>query len=63
MAIPQIERLLGHEYVLLHDLAPAFTATSTQEYLEQHVPTFFSKHEYPGNSPDINAIENVQSNV
>jgi hypothetical protein len=59
VAIPAIEQLLGHEYVLLHDLSSAFTAKSTQEYLQQHVPSFFSKEEYPGNSPDINCIENV----
>lgn len=60
-AIPAIERLLGTEYVLLHDLSPAFTCTETQQYLEQHVTHFFSKHEYPPQSPDINAIENVLS--
>lgn len=60
---PKIEALLGHEYVLLHDLSPAFTAKSTQEYLESAVPSFFSKHEYPANSPDCNLVENVIGRV
>lgn len=62
-AIPLIEAKLGHEYVLLHDLSSAFTANSTQDYLQTHVPSFFSKHEYPPNSPDINAVENLLADL
>ena len=61
--IPQLNAKLGHEYIFLHDLSPAFTAHSTQSYLEENVPRFFSKAEYPPNSPDINAIENVIGQV
>lgn len=61
--VPQLNAKLGHEYIFLHDLSPAFTATSTQQYLEENVPAFFSRNEYPPNSPDINAIENVLGQV
>jgi hypothetical protein len=61
--LPQIARLLGHEYVLLHDRSPAWTAASTQDYLADHCPAFFSKHDYPSNSPDCNLVENIIGHV
>jgi hypothetical protein len=61
--IPAINAKVGHEYVFLHDLSSAFTAHSTQEYLQDNVPAFFSSAEYPPNSPDINVIENVIGQV
>lgn len=58
-AIPLVDTKLGHENKWLHDNCPAFAAASTQEFMEMHVPSFWTKEEYPANSPDINAIENA----
>jgi transposase len=55
----------GHEYWLLHDKAPWHTAHSTQEYLQHshYLDHFFTPDEYPGNSPDLNVIENLMGTV
>ncbi len=49
----------GSEWIYLHDNGPWHAAASTQRELETLVPSFFSKDQWPGNSPDLNPIENV----
>ena len=58
-AIPLVQAKMGHEFKWLHDNSPAFASASTQEFMELQVPSFWTRHEYPANSPDINAIENA----
>ena len=47
------------DVILLHDKAPGWTANATQEMLRTSSVDFFSKSEYPGNSPDLNAAEHI----
>lgn len=49
--------------MFLHDSAPYHTSNDTQHWLETEVPLFFTKTEWPGNSPDANPIENILSHV
>jgi len=51
------------EWIYVHDSAPYHSADSTQEYLQTHVPLFFTKQEWPSNSPDLNVIENVFADI
>ena len=46
------------EVTFLHDRAPCYKASATQELLKASNVDFFSTSEYPGNSPDLNATEN-----
>jgi hypothetical protein len=58
-ALPLIARFFGdREWWYQHDSASIHTAKDTQEYLESHVPLFFTKEEWPGNSPDLSPVEN-----
>ena len=43
----------------MQDGAPAHTANSTQEWCSKKFPNLWRKAEWPGNSPDLNPIENV----
>lgn len=47
------------ELFFMQDGAPAHTANSTQEWCSKKFPNFWRKAEWPGNSPDLNPIENV----
>ena len=47
------------EVILLHDNAPGWTANATQEILRDGPFDFFEKTQYPGNSPDLNACEDL----
>ena len=47
------------EGIFMQDGAPAHTAKRTQEWCAEHLPEFWGKGEWPGNSPDLNPIENV----
>jgi hypothetical protein len=62
--LPRVETKVGdHEYTLLHDNSGDWTAHSTQQYLQERVPNFFTKQQYPGNSPDFNLVENSFSEL
>lgn len=56
--IPQIREWFPHgeSYVFMQDGAPCHTARSVRSFLEQNNIPVLS---WPGNSPDMNPIENV----
>ena len=45
----------------LYDKAPCMKAFQTQNLLKDNNIDFFGNEEWPGNSPDLNACENVGS--
>jgi transposase len=49
----------GEDYVWLMDNASCHRSKLTQGEMVQKVPNLFPKSEWPANSPDISAIENV----
>ena len=65
--IPSVHNFLTDEdnvidtedVILLHDKAPGWASNATQEMLREGPIDFFSKSEYPGNSPDLNPCEDV----
>ena len=57
--LPEVQRLFGDTpFIWQQDGAPAHTAAATQSWLADHC-TFWRKHEWPGNSADLNVIEQV----
>ena len=46
-------------FLFMQDGAPAHTANLTQAWCSKNFPRFWKKGEWPGNSPDLNPIENL----
>lgn len=46
---------------MMHDGAPAHTAKLTEDLIREHYSKFWGKGVWPGNSPDINPVENLWS--
>ena len=58
--LPDLRKLLkDQDWTYVQDGATCHTAKKTQEFLTQKVPHLFPKKDWPANSPDDNAIENV----
>ena len=47
------------EVIFQHDGAPAHFARSTEDWLDRNIPKHWGKGIWPGNSPDLNPIENL----
>ncbi|KAI6661742.1 Transposase-like [Oopsacas minuta] len=54
---PMLENM--SEFIFMQDDAPAHTANATQKWCQDHLNAFWRKIEWPGNSPDLNPIENL----
>ena len=57
--IREVKRLMGDEpFIFMQDGAPAHKSNLTQQwFLNRNIP-FIPREEWPGNSPDLNPIEN-----
>lgn len=59
-AMPDIKRLLPNSsFIFQQDGATCHTAKTTQDFLRGQPFKFLPKEDWPGNSPDLNPIENV----
>ena len=47
--------------VFMQDSAPAHTAIRTQKWCSENLSSFWSKKQWPGNSPGLNPIKNLGS--
>ena len=47
------------EAIFMQDGAPGHTAIMTQRWFQSNVNSFWMKDQWPGNSPDLNRIENL----
>lgn len=45
--------------IFMQDGAPPHTAQKTQQWCRENLPGFWGKQVWPGNSPDLNPIENL----
>lgn len=45
--------------IFMQDGAPAHTSKKTQEWCRSNLPGFWEKQVWPGNSPDLNPLENL----
>ena len=58
--LPDLKKILkGEDWIYVQDGATCHTSKLTQDFLAQKVPNVFPKRDWPANSPDGNAIENV----
>ena len=51
------------DWLFLHDNAPSHLAKVTQAYLTTAVPDFINTKDWPGNSNDLNPVENFLGHV
>ena len=49
--------LMGNDFILQQDGAPAHTSRQSQEWLQENCPDFIKKDEWPPNSPDLNPLD------
>lgn len=47
--------------IFMQDSAPPHVAVVNQKWLDSHFPSYWRKGEWPGNSPNLNPIENLWS--
>ena len=47
------------DFIFMQDGAPAHTAKLTQEWCRDNLNGFWEKADWPGNSPNLNPIENL----
>lgn len=58
--LPDINKMYPEEdWVLLQDSAKPHTSKDSQAWLDENVPSRIPPKEWPANSPDISAVENV----
>ena len=48
-----------NNWTFQQDGATSHTAKNVQKWLQENVPNYVAKEEWPGNSPDLNVIENL----
>ena len=57
--IREVKQLMGDKpFLFMQDSAPAHNSNLTQQWLRDHDILFIPREEWPGNSPDLNPIEN-----
>ena len=49
--------VLGNQFILQQDGAPAHGAKLAQDWLTSHCPDFIDKDSWPPNSPDMNPLD------
>ena len=54
---PMLENM--SDYAFMQDGAPPHTAKLTQQWCQDNLKDFWKKTDWPGNSPDLNPIENL----
>jgi len=47
------------EAIFMHDNAPCHASKATTSWCQKNLPAFWGKDKWPGNSPDLNPIENL----
>jgi DDE superfamily endonuclease len=55
--IEDCHNLVPGNFIFQQDGAPAHTARTTQQWIEQNSPDFIKKDEWPPNSPDLNPLD------
>ena len=58
--LPGAQKILGSKpWTLLQDSDPKHTSAVVRSFLDQHGTSYFSKDDWPAQSPDINIMEDV----